>query len=136
MATIQFKENAEFNSDLMQNLLQSGRVSNPIKLASQETGEIIGRKYICTGDGGTRLIIVIWNGENVSKYYGGKMYFDSEASNGKKQYFRLRAPLEMTDEVCMDFCVPTAAEVEAAKRSAAAQKAAATRAANRAAKRS
>lgn len=136
MATINFKENAEFNSDLMQQLLQSGRVSNPIKLASQETGEIIGRKYICTGDGGSRLIIVIWNGENVSKYYGGKMYFDSEASNGKKQYFRLRAPLEITDEVRLDFCIPTEAELEAAKRREAAQRGAATRAANRAAKQS
>lgn len=136
MANLKFSENCEFTSDLMQQMLQAGRVSNPIKLASQETGEIIGRKYICTGDAGTRLIIVIWNGENVSKYYGGKMYFDNEASNGRKQYFRLRAKLEMTDEVRMDFCIPTEAELEAAKRREAAQRGAATRAARRNAKQS
>lgn len=135
MANFKFTENAEFTQELFEALLKDARVSNPKTLVSQETGENLGRKYIITGDGLTRLIVVIWNGQNIKRYYGGKLYLESKTESGKS-YFGVRPPLEQTAEVCMDFCIPTEAELEAAKRREAAQRGAATRAANRAAKRS
>lgn len=104
MEKIKFSENCEFTQAMFEQVLKDERVSNPISIESSETGEQLGRKYIISGDGGTRLVLRIWKGQTVKNWFGTKMYLETKTEQGK-QYFALRAKLERTAEVMLDFCL-------------------------------
>lgn len=104
MEKMKFAENCTFTKAMFEQMLNDERISNPIAIESSETGERLGSKYIISGDQGTRLILRIWKGQTVRNWFDCKMYLETKTEQGK-QYFALRAKLERTEQVRMDFCL-------------------------------
>ena len=111
---IRFAENCTFTKAMFEQMLEQERISNPIAIESSETGERLGSKYIISGDGGTRLILRIWKGQTVKNWFDCKMYLESKTD--AKQYYALRAKLERTEQVRMDFCLDEAEPAPAPRR--------------------